>query len=115
LKTNATGIFRASAPQTDFLKGRLDVTSDRSQTVTPANGRLRDLVVEDEFVIADTLAAILKSIGFDAAPIYSGNVAVANARDSGLGSLVCDTILDGVSGIETAIQIRAIGPNCRIV
>ena len=37
------------------------------------------LVVDDERVIADTLAIILNKSGFDASAVYSGSSAVASA------------------------------------
>jgi CheY-like chemotaxis protein len=77
--------------------------------------RLRVLVVDDEHRIADTLAAILEINGFEAKAVYSGNVAIENARDPGLDVLVCNIIMDGMSGIEAAMRIRAICPDCRII
>jgi DNA-binding response OmpR family regulator len=84
------------------------VTTEKSE-------RLRVLVVDDERSIADTLAAILDMNGFAAVPIYSGDVAVENARESGLDVLICDIILDGANGIEVAMRIREFCPTCKII
>jgi DNA-binding NtrC family response regulator len=72
-------------------------------------------VVDDERIIADTLAATLRSDGFDAASTYRGQDAIEIARDSPPDTLVCDIVLGGESGIEVATQIKAIRPDCRII
>lgn len=73
------------------------------------------LVVDDDRVIADTLAAILRSEGFGAKAVYSGNAAVADARQYVPDALVCDSVLGEANGIEIAIQIGVVCPNCRII
>ena len=73
------------------------------------------LVVDDEQIIAETLAAILKNNGFDATPVYRGEDALDVARASPLDAVVCDIMLGNVNGIEVATQIRAIRPECRII
>ena len=82
---------------------------------TEKSGRLRVLVVDDEYSIANTLAAILDMNGFEAVPIYSGEVAVENAREAGLDVLICDIILDRANGIEVAMQIRELCPTYKII
>ena len=41
-----------------------------------SNAKPKVLVVDDEHVIADTLAIILNQNGFDAQPIYTGEDAI---------------------------------------
>jgi CheY-like chemotaxis protein len=82
--------------------------------LTPHNPTV--LVVDDERVVADTLAMILSNNGFNATAAYSGESAVAIARESSPQFLVCDIVLmDGMNGIQAAIQIRALCPDCRII
>jgi CheY-like chemotaxis protein len=83
--------------------------------VTPKQPNPTVLVVDDERVIADTLATILRSEGFVATAVYSRNAAIQNARESPPDALVCDMVLGAESGIETAVQIKMIRPDCRII
>ncbi len=83
-----------------------------------ANGqpaKPRVLVVDDERVIADTLAIILNQNGFDAVAVYTGTAAVDRARASRPDLVISDVIMPDMNGIEAAIQIRAILPGCKIL
>ncbi len=64
------------------------------------------IVVDDEHVIADTLAAILTQSGFSALAAYDGESAFAliSARVPDL--LITDICMPGMNGIELAIQVR---------
>jgi DNA-binding response OmpR family regulator len=74
------------------------------------------LVVDDERVIADTLAIILKQAGFDASPVYTGAEAVELARSVKPDLIISDVIMPpGIDGIEAAILIREFLPNCKIL
>ena len=72
-------------------------------------------MVDDERVIADTLVAILRNEGFAATVTYSGSAAVENARESSPDVLICDIVLEAVSGIEVAMRIRAMCQDCTII
>lgn len=83
-----------------------------------ANGqpsKPRVLVVDDERVIADTLAIILNQNGFDASAVYTGTAAVNRARASRPDLVISDVIMPDMNGIEAAIQIREILPSCKIL
>ena len=73
------------------------------------------LVVDDEPMIADTLAAILRHHGFNATAVYSGDAAVESARELPPYALVCDIVLSGVSGIEVATQVQVIRSDCKVI
>jgi CheY-like chemotaxis protein len=73
------------------------------------------LVVDDERVIADTLAIILNQSGFDAKAVYSGTGAVEAARQSKPNLIITDVIMPDMNGIEAAIRIRQILPSCKIL
>jgi DNA-binding response OmpR family regulator len=74
------------------------------------------LVVDDERVIADTLAMILNRSGYDAYAAYDGLTGLKRARE-----LKPDIVLsgfkngDGPNGIEMAITIREEMPDTRIL
>src|SRR5215470_10040565 len=75
----------------------------------------RVLVVDDEKVIADTLAIILNQHGFDASAVYTGNGAVQQARAVKPELIISDVIMPDMNGIEAAIQIRGFLPSCKIL
>ena len=75
----------------------------------------RVLVVDDERVIADTLAIILNQAGFDAAAVYTGTDAVERARSEKPDLVISDVIMPDMNGIEAAIRIRQILPGCKIL
>jgi CheY-like chemotaxis protein len=77
--------------------------------------RPKVLVVDDERVIADTLAIILNQQGYDAAAVYSGNDAVETARKVRPDLIISDVIMPDMNGIEAAINIRRFLPGCKIL
>jgi CheY-like chemotaxis protein len=73
------------------------------------------LVVDDERVIADTLAMILNQSGFDARAVYSGEKAVDMASTFTPDMLITDVIMADLNGIDAAIMIRSILPKIKIL
>src|SRR5215475_341834 len=79
------------------------------------NDKKRALVVDDERVIADTLAIILNKSGFVAEAVYSGRMAVDAARKTPPDLVITDVIMEDMNGIEAAIEIRKMLPDCKIL
>jgi CheY-like chemotaxis protein len=75
----------------------------------------RIFVVDDEPVIASSLAAILRMNGFSASFFTSPLEALAAARSESPDLLITDVAMPGISGVELAIQMRAQYPNCKIL
>jgi CheY-like chemotaxis protein len=73
------------------------------------------LVVDDERVIADTLAMILNQSGFEARAVYSGEKAVELAASFTPDMLITDVIMADLNGIDAAIMIRALLPSIKIL
>jgi len=73
------------------------------------------LVVDDERVIADTLAIILNQHGFDAQAVYTGTGAVEQAQAVRPDLIISDVIMPDMNGIEAAIRIRKFLPECKIL
>jgi len=73
------------------------------------------LVVDDERVIADTLAMILNQSGFQARAVYSGEAALESASSYAPDMLIADVIMADLNGIDAAIQIRALLPKIKIL
>jgi DNA-binding NtrC family response regulator len=75
----------------------------------------RVLVLDDEQVIANTLALILNRSGFEASAVYTAEAAIQNAREHSPDILISDVIMDGPTGIDAAIRISEIAPHCRVI
>jgi len=73
------------------------------------------LVVDDERVIADTLAAILSHSGYAAIAAYDGESALEDAALIPPEMLITDVCMPGMSGLELAIAIRASVPDCKVL
>jgi CheY-like chemotaxis protein len=80
-----------------------------------AGKKPRVLVVDDEQVIADTLAKILDLNGYDASAVYTGTAAVESARALKPDLVISDVIMPDMNGIEAAISIRGFLPSCKIL
>jgi len=77
--------------------------------------RPKVLVVDDEQIIADTLAKILDINGYDATAVYSGLDAIESARRLRPDLIISDVIMDDMDGIQAAIQIREFLPTCKVL
>lgn len=75
----------------------------------------RVLVLDDEKVIANTLALILNRSGFEAQAVYTAEAAIQSALDFSPDVLISDVIMDGATGIDAAIRISEMAPNCRVI
>ena len=86
-------------------------------TETPAEdvSRRRVVVVDDEQVIANTLAIILNNAGFEARRAFSGEEAVELLETFSPDVLIVDVIMPGITGIEVAIIVRDKLPECKIL
>ncbi len=76
---------------------------------------LRVLIVDDEHMIANTLAQILNASGFEAKALFSGEHAVPEATQFQPDVLLTDVIMRGFSGIDVAMQIAEVLPACRVI
>jgi DNA-binding NtrC family response regulator len=72
-------------------------------------------VVDDEHFIASSLAAILRLHGYSATSFPSPLVALAAAMANAPDLLISDVAMPGLSGIDLAIQIKAVCPACKIL
>lgn len=91
----------------------------QSSTIDEASGRSTSpptiLIADDESAIARTLSLILEAHGYHSIIAHSGQEAVEQARALAPHVFVCDIVMPGISGIEAAIQVRALCPECRIL
>jgi DNA-binding NtrC family response regulator len=75
----------------------------------------RVFVVDDERVIATTLAAILQLNGFVADSFVRPFDALDAARLKAPDLLISDVVMPDISGVELAIQIKEICPDCKVL
>ncbi len=73
------------------------------------------LVVDDEPLIADTLALILNGSGIVTSAAYDAGSALESARIIPPNVLITDMDLPGMTGIELAIIMQKEIPDCRIL
>jgi DNA-binding response OmpR family regulator len=100
------------------------MTGRRTSPVVPINEvppadttpyRPTVLVVDDESAIAETVTEILSRSGYAAMTAYDGPEALEIAMLSPPELLITDVSLPGMSGIELAITVRRIFPDCKIL
>ena len=75
----------------------------------------RVLVIDDDCLIADTLAEILQMHGFDASRVYSGEHALERIETYSPDIVLSDILMHKVDGVEVAERIRALHPECRVI
>lgn len=75
----------------------------------------RIFVVDDEHVIASTLAAILELNGFSARYFVRPLEALAATQVDVPDLLISDVLMPCMSGIDLAIHMRANHPRCKIL
>lgn len=73
------------------------------------------IVVDDQRLIADTLAEILNRNGYDAAAVYSGEEALDQINRSNPDIVLSDVRMHKLDGIQTAMRIRILHPTCRLI
>jgi DNA-binding NtrC family response regulator len=72
-------------------------------------------VVDDEQVIASTLVTILQIYGYNARSFSVPLLALEAAKSNPPDLLLTDVVMPGMSGIELAVQIQLICPDCKVL
>lgn len=93
----------------------IPVAELKAQHLRPDTSPLRPvaLVVDDERVIADTLAIILNKAGYAASAAYDGESALEMAKVVPPQLLVSDVVMPGMSGVDLAIAMKKAVPDCK--
>jgi DNA-binding NtrC family response regulator len=74
----------------------------------------RILIVDDERVITDTLVTIFTQRGYEARGAYSAEQALALMGGWRPGLVIIDVLLPAMNGIDLAIHIKSLWPECHI-
>jgi DNA-binding NtrC family response regulator len=77
--------------------------------------RPRIFVIDDEAVIAETLAVILRQNNFDARAFTDPLEALQVTRSIAPDLVISDVIMPELSGTELAIQVQKLCPNCKVL
>lgn len=96
--------------------GKFQLISGQQETARRTSGHtpLRVLVVDDERLIAETVAAILNANGFEAVEAFNGEDALEAARKLQPDIVITDVLMPRMSGVELGMKIRQKFPATRI-
>ena len=84
------------------------------QGMPPLN-RHKVLIVDDERLIADTLATIFRQAGYLSRAAYSAEAVLDSASTWSPNLAILDVFLPGMNGIELARWLKKICPECHIL
>lgn len=73
------------------------------------------LIVDDEPLLANTLAIIFQRAGYDATAVYSGEEALSFVAAHRPSVIVSDVIMPGLDGVSMAKMIRKTHPDCPVL
>ncbi|MGO9432791.1 MAG: response regulator [Terracidiphilus sp.] len=111
--------MEAANPQIFFrnrdLVNSSEVYGSEGEAEAGAEARPRILVVDDERLLADTTAAILRHAGFDARIAYDGFAALEVAGSLRPDYILTDIMMPAMNGVELAIAISKMYPVTKVL
>jgi CheY-like chemotaxis protein len=99
----------------ESFRNLIKTLSTSSESDEPQPARTKVLVVDDQKLIADTIAEILEDAGFQAAAAYDGWAALEIAAALHPDFLLCDVLMPRMNGVQLAIAIRRTYPATKIL
>ncbi len=84
-------------------------------TANSYKGKHRTLIIDDDIAVADSIAMVLNTDGFEARAVYSGEAGIELARSREFGFLVTGVVMPQMNGIEAAIEICKLLPKCKVL
>ena len=75
----------------------------------------RIFVVDDERIIADSLATILNNSGYETATFYDAESALLACELVNPDCIITDVVMPGMSGLDLAEEIKNRFPACRVL
>jgi len=89
--------------------------SPRSSVVLPDEQPIRVLVVDDDHLVADSLALIIRGRGFESRAVYSGEDAVDLALTWKPDAVIADVIMGKLDGVALATYLAQVLPSCKVL
>jgi DNA-binding NtrC family response regulator len=105
----------ADIPLRGFGKHLMGKTGIFGGTMPAVAGARKILIIDDEPTIADTLAVIFASSGYEARSVYSAEQALETLEEWRPDLAIIDVVLPGMNGIEFAIFLRGSYPKCQFL
>jgi CheY-like chemotaxis protein len=116
---DGTGFLSAGSLQREFRPpdGKSHPISGQQEIARRTSGRTRPrvLVVDDERLIAETVATILNANGFEAVEAFNGEDALEAARKLQPDIVLADVLMPRMSGVELGMKIRQEFPATHIL
>ena len=83
--------------------------------MTPASTTRRVLIVDDERIVADTLAYIFQKNGYEARSVPSAELALELVSAWKPDAAILDVSLFAMNGVELAILLMDLCPDCHLL
>ena len=83
--------------------------------MTNETGQARILVVDDDRILADSLALILRGRGFESRSVYSGEDAAQAALEWTPDAVIADVVMGKMDGVTLAIYLAQTLPACKVL
>lgn len=80
-----------------------------------AHPEFRVLIVDDDCVVADSLAMVFSTAGYDTRVAYSAEQAAEIISQWEPRLVILDVVLPGMNGIDFAIKLKASCPTCVVL
>jgi CheY-like chemotaxis protein len=110
-KTASVENDRTAVARTLISQGR-----ENAEATGGTNGRVkRVMIVDDEQIIANTLAAIFRHHGYETMVAYDGTSGLKRYESFLPDLVVTDVVMPELNGIAMAIKIKQRNPDCRIL
>jgi CheY-like chemotaxis protein len=98
-----------------FSRNQVEPSWKEIDSKKPEKGLPRVLVVDDQKLIANTVAEILQGAGFHAVTAYDGWTALEIAAHFRPDYLLSDVLMPQMNGVDLAIAIRKMYPAAKIL
>lgn len=73
------------------------------------------IVVDDEELVADTIALILRSNGYEAIALYDPKSAIAQLETIKSAIVISDIEMPGMNGVQLAVFVQERYPDSRVI
>lgn len=81
----------------------------------PDDHPTRVLVVDDDHIVADSLALIVRGRGFESRAVYSGEDAAELALTWKPDAVIADVIMEKMDGVALANYLGQVLPSCKVL